>query len=234
MATTDGAVHQVAGTGTVAVSSPAGLRWHITSIPSYLGTRPTSPRRYVGLGSFALGDASSFGYHVPLELADQLVLPIADGVVRVSFDLVTGAAATLTELVAVPDRTKLQVFDRNPLTIATADLAWNPANTAQATLGTYTVPAGRRLMLTSARVRHVRVGAPPAASVNAASGWVQADNVGIIVRAWAGYLVNLSGDEFQGELYLPAGTILRTQYANTETGSGFYTTLAYAGVLFDA
>lgn len=234
MAYTDGAVHQLAGSGIVQVASPAGLRWHFSAVPGVLGSRATVPRRYIGLGSFALGDAAALGYHVPLELVDQLVYPLADGVVRVSYDLAAGAAATLTELVGPPGWAKGQVFDRNPIPVSQTALSWNPASNPATSAFVYTVPAGKRLQLASASVHHVRVGAVPAASLNTGMGGISIDGVNWLVLTYIGYQVNQVQDVYSGPLFLRPGDIIRGQFSNAELSGGLYTTLSFSGTLFDA
>jgi hypothetical protein len=234
MAYTDGAVHQLAGTGVVSIAAPIGVRWHVTARPSYLGSRPGQPLSIEGMGRFAFGDASSFGNDVQLTHVDQLVYPLVGGVTRMGYTLENGVAATLTELVQVPDRSALAVYDRNPVPVGQASLAWNPANTAQAAAFVYTVPAGRRLMLTSASVQHLRVGATPAATLATAFGCIEIAGTWLLVSCWLGFQAATAQANAPGPLYLPAGTLIRGMYYNTETSGGVYTTLSYAGTLFDA
>jgi hypothetical protein len=234
MAYTDGAVHQLAGTGVVTIAAPIGVRWHVSTRPTWLGSRPGQPLSIEGMGRFAFGDASSFGNDVQLTHVDQLVYPLVGGVTRMGYTLENGVAATLTELVEVPSATSKAPYDRNPQPAGQETTSWNPANTAQQTAWTFTVPAGRKLLLTRARVLHTRVANAPAASLNTGQGFIQIDGASPIVYAFFGYLVNTSRDDLSGALYLPAGSVLRGFYSNSETTGGVYTQLGWAGTLFDA
>lgn len=230
----DGTPHAVTGTGIVAVASPAGLRWNVTARPLYLGSRPGSPTTYLQMGRFALGDSAAFGVDLELQHTAQLVYPLVNGVTRVGYTLETGVSATLTELVSTIPNVGKSPYDRNPAPVGAYQLYWNPASTPQTSGWTYTVPAGRRLQLASARVIHIRVGATPASSINTVDARIDLVGGVALCRAFLSFQLAMSRDDMLGPLWLPAGAQLAAFYGNSETASGVYTTLEFSGTLFDA
>jgi hypothetical protein len=70
--------------------------------------------------------------------------------------------------------------------------------------------------------------------LNVAWGSIEIAGSWLLVQAFLSFQLNNTRADAAGPLYLPAGTTIRGQHYNTETSGGVYTTLSYAGTLFDA
>lgn len=99
MAYTPGTVHNVSGTGEIAVSAPVGLRWGITAHPAYLAAQPGTPLEWRNLGRFSVGNDDGDLPAVELRHLEQLEYPLPDSLTRLSYTLANGVSASVTELV---------------------------------------------------------------------------------------------------------------------------------------
>jgi hypothetical protein len=229
-----GATHTVSGSGSFAIAKPAGLLVALSSLPSSVGSRVGTPTEIYGAGRISLGTADGYLPRISLHHSPQLLYPIGLGMTLLAYDLVAGATAVVTELVEVVDPHELAPWDRNA-TYWSQSTVGGPNGGTVLTVGwTYTVPAGRILMLEYAFVQLVRVTAAT----------VIANLVAYI--AVAGSRILSCGDTSNvvgsrqvdvlaaGPVFLPAGTVIAFSFSCADTG-GTSTARGFAcGTLFDA
>lgn len=248
MALVLGASHVCTGTGSVAISRPLGLRAVLTGIPSSAAAEPGTPLIYhqfrdVGigqrdrsLGRISLG-VSSLGFAAAVDLVNtpQLVYPLADEFDLLGWTLKPGVTATIDEIVrpAVAN-SALQPWDRAPGQFRQFANTAPGAPSTIATAWTYTVPAGRRLMLSQASVEALRT--------IAATTVVQA--VGSITVAGSSVVsttiqTNVVGERIinqlsAGPLFAGPGEVITATSFNSDTNGQVVFWLRASGVLFDA
>lgn len=228
----DGATHALSGMGFVAVGQVVGLRWVVTSKPPWLGVDVGSPDSWRDVGRYALGDPTSWTPPRELVHLAQLEYPIPSGITRVGYSLTAGVQVVLTELLGAPWLPAW--IDRNPAALAYSNTWWNPAGQPNTVAFTYVVPQGRKLLLTSARVQIVRMGADVSQGNGSASADVTLNGVGIVCRTFSSGSIKLADDRFSGELLLGPGASFIGQYGNSEPTGGHYVQISYGGTMFDA
>lgn len=153
MAYTIGASHgPFSGSGSFVVAKPSGIRTVVTGIPSFTGHDGSSPRRYFKLGRFTMGNSDGFQFSHGLEYAQQLLYPMPPVWELLAYDIKDGASCLFQELIDVPDLSLKQPWDRTPVPVFQGSVIQAVASVSTTILWTYTVPVGRKLYVSSARV----------------------------------------------------------------------------------
>jgi hypothetical protein len=226
--------HTLVGSGQVGLASPIGLKLQVPAVPISVDERFGHPMQIYGAGFLTLGNADGWFEVLPLRHQAQLELGFDPQPTLLGYDLVDGVTLVADELVAVPPAVTLsEVWQRNPAPTGGVWVGWNPAGSPTTTMGVVTVPAGRRLMLTSARVQLVRLGAAPAPSSVTAACTFTLDGVSALA------VVYLSGpslfvfDQVVGPVFLAPGNTFRATYINQEAAGGCYAVCTWAGTYFD-
>jgi hypothetical protein len=229
-----GAVHNITGTGEVAVASPVGLKITVTRRPSWVGGRGGNPPEFFPLGRLVLGNAD--GWLAPLEVLHDrdLRYPIADGMTRLGHTLGPDVDLVVQELAAAaPAAPSESPWMRSPSTVRGQYVTSVAANTAQQQVYTYTVPAGRKLQLAHCRVS---VKGWFAGSANGyAQAWVYL-NGGVLVLAVTNdpAVTTYVWDQLGSPIYLNAGATLTMNIINAFTSGVVYVTMVLAGTEFNA
>jgi hypothetical protein len=235
MAYTIGTSHgPFSGIGSFVIAKPVGIRTVVTGIPSYTGHDASIPPRFFRLGRYTLGNIHGFQNSVPIEYEQQVAYPIAPDWELLAYDIRDGASCTFYELVAVPDLTAKQPWDRAPLAVAAGGPLSISGSTSDTTCFSYVVPAGRKLALVSARVRLLRLSA--AGPLGATQAYMSAAGANVLFSYSS---INTIGtileDALQGgPLMLSTGQIVRGGYSSTDTGGSWNGTFVFSGFLFDA
>jgi hypothetical protein len=219
----------------VAIASPVGLKIALSGIPAAFGSRLTVPVDHVNVGRVALGNADGFAPDLILEHSNTLLYPIPDSMTLVGLTLSSPVTAIITELLAAPvANSALQPWDRGAALWTQTAFQFLTAVNTGAVAWSYTVPAGKVLMLASAEVRMVRTAvATVVASVQA---YIQAGgNTVVVIVGNANVLGEQVADSLTGgPLYLPAGTVVTANYSCNESTGGHYVWMNAAGLLFNA
>ncbi|HZM54126.1 MAG TPA: hypothetical protein VFC03_03780 [Acidimicrobiales bacterium] len=157
MTLTLGATHVVSVPTVFTIDTPIGLSVHLANIPNYVPRDVGSPVERHGLGRLNLGNSLGYSQHIPLVTSPQLIYPLQPEYTLCSVNMVQGATVTVDEIASSSSwPMKAMPWDRNPT-------AWQQqgvqtfAGSVADTLGwSYTVPAGRKLMLTHLECRTLR------------------------------------------------------------------------------
>jgi hypothetical protein len=229
-----GPYHNVIGSGELAAANLVGLQVVVTSVPASASVRVGSPPLYHGLGHVSFGDSNGFQRPETIRHVAQVIYPLPDGISRIGYTLEPGVAATLTLLTGqLVDRRLLRPWDRNPATWsrrAVADLA---GGTGEVMAFTYTVPAGRMLLLSHADVRLTRLTAPSATPNPTYAVLYRSATAILHARlhlSAAGFMVN---DQLAGPLVLLQTEPLTAYYGNYDTGGSVSAQVEATGILFD-
>jgi hypothetical protein len=234
MTYTLGTAHSLSGSGSVAVSSPVGLKVALASVPAFVTQRQGTPLEYSGLGWLALGNPEGYLARQVLHHTAQLVYPIADGMTLLGYSLLSGTTATVTELVDVPGK-PVDLVDRNGALYSTSVQANDVGVVAQVSSLTYTVPTGRWLLLQEARMRARRTGVATSQVVNVPRQTLAIAGIVALTIDLPGNLVNdVLVTELPGPVYLPAGTVIDWSHNNPDTGGTINHRVSLLGLLFDA
>ena len=225
-----GTVHHLVGSGIVAVAAPLGLLARVTAAPARLSERFTTPATIFGLGVIRPGTADGWFVSTPLEAAETIAYPIADGATRVGFALGDGVSVDLVELVGTRPR---DVLDRNPAPAVRSSLSWNPAGQPATSPWTYTVPAGRRLILTSARVSLLRLSALGNPGSGSGRGWFDLAGVSAFVDLYLSNATYWAESAMQGQMIIGPGGQIVANYSNSESSGGYYVEHSISGTLVD-
>jgi hypothetical protein len=226
-----GATHPLVGSGVVAVAGPVGLLVRITAAPSRLGQRFDTPTTLFGIGSIRPGTADGWHDSIPLDVGQKLAYPIADGATRVGYSLAAGVTADLVELAGALSRGELE---RHPSFVGNAHVLWNPAGQPDTAIRSYTVPAGKLLLLRSARVQHMRYGAMPAVSASGAVANISVPGVAYLAWCQIAAPETFAFDAFNSEVVLSPGQPIDMHYLNQENAGAMATSFNWQGVLIDA
>ena len=235
MAYTIGASHgPFSGSGNFVISKPVGIRTVLSDIPAHVGWDGGSPGRYFKVGRFTLGTIHGFKFSHGLEYQQQLLYPIEPVWELLAYDLPSGASCLFEELVGVPDLSLKQPWDRTPLTVVLGGALGFPGGTASTTSFSYTVPTGRRLLVTGARVRFVRTAA--ATTVGTTYGYIQFAGSNAILAYSTSNLVGVTMEDSLpgGGHILNAGQVINGVYLSTDVVGFWVGNVSLTGYLFDA
>jgi hypothetical protein len=226
-----GAAHDLVGTGELSIAEPIGLEWIVTSFPAYVARQPGTPERVAEVGRFAVGTATAWLPEREPGHIEQLEYPLPAGLTALGYSLDANVTATVTELISTAPG---DLLARNPVPIGHVYVVDNRPGTTNGIAFTYTVPAGKLLLLNSARVEHQRYAAMPAATGGLITGLVEIVNVMSVIRSWLAVPESKAVGEWTGDLILSAGWIVRGVYVNVEGSGGAYTSIGFHGTLIDA
>jgi hypothetical protein len=228
-----GARHVVTGTGQFAISNPIGVAIALAGIPAYVARDTGTPQRFHRMGRVQLGTSIGWRPSVDLVVSPQLVWPLEGEDTVMGYTLLAGCTATIDE-VATSSRWPMKAapWDRAP-TAFSRNAFVGVSGPGNATLWTFTVPAGRMLMLGDAMVGWSRT----AASTSGPQAQVQ------LFRGSGALLsildfANVIGDEDvqqlgPSNLVLLPGEILMASYQVFATGGSGYAQAYASGILFD-
>jgi len=235
LAYTIGASHgPFTGNGSFTIAKPNGIRSILSGIPSHTGHDGAVPRRYFRLGRMSLGNPHGFQFSHGLEYVQQLLYPIAPVWEILAYDIKDGASCTFYELVDVPDLTTKQPWDRTPQTQVTSTPFGTSGTLAETVAFTYTVPTGRRLMVSYASAQLIRITAATTTSYSQAKiSMGGALVIECILRdpALGKREESILGG---GPVYLGPGQTVIGTYASQDVGGSIFGWVGFIGMLFDA
>ena len=235
MTLTLGAHHHATGPALFTISTPIGLVVTLSTIPNYVPADVYNPTEYHGLGRLNVGNSLGYLPHVSLVTPLQLVYPLPDELTLLRVGPVQGLTVDIDEIVrpAVLTSSKMP-WDRTPtLIVLGANVASSPGGSV-VTHWTYTVPTGKKLLITKAKVAAVRWTAATTLSYFASNIAVGGAQI-----AFAFGISNVIGTEIHddqegGTLTLQAGSVLTGQSQDTSTGGSYNVSHIVNGTLFDA
>lgn len=235
MTYTLGTAHSLSGSGSVAIASPIGLKIALATLPAFVSRRDGTPLEYSSLGWLAIGNADGYLPRMVLHHAAQLAYPVADGMTLLGYSLKSGTTATVTELLAVPPpNSSLAPWDRGAAVWTATHAAVVTGPTTNVVNFTYTVPAGKILMIGELFLHLVR----GSVATTASNANIQALVNGVQVLLAAGYsnVLNVEVDSrlAAGPVYLQAGDVLTSSVFSADTGGLWLATLGAVGTLFNA
>lgn len=149
MAYAIGAAHALSGTGSVAISNPAGLKVVVTAYPLYVGSFAGQPVQYFRLGRLNLGNADGWAPPDELRYLSSLIYPLERVWDRLGYSLADGVNVTVYELV---ETAPADLIDRHPFTVPMSYVSEGLNNHSSVQRGTYTVPAGKWALINSAQL----------------------------------------------------------------------------------
>lgn len=216
------------------IAKPAGIRTVVTGIPSYTGHDASTPTRFFRLGRFTLGNPHGFYPSYGLELAQQVLYPIPPVWELLAYDIRNGASCLFQELVDVPSLTGLQPWDRTPLAVGALVPGVVNGATAETASFTYTVPAGRRLLISRITCQVSRL--TVATTLVEVSAYLKLDGNFFAYCALTSNVPGASISDVGGHGWpmLNAGQILVGYRRNDDTGGTARVSVGFSGFLFDA
>jgi hypothetical protein len=169
-----------------------------------------------------------------VEFLQQVIYPLPDQCDIVAYDIVAGAHLTIVELVGAVTPLSVEPWDRNPTPFNQLAFANPTGGGGVVTMWSYTVPTGRRLLLSSARAQMIRRIA--ATTPNYTAAWIELNGSYFV---WLQTSHQTIGSQHTAEMQagpvvLSAGHTLVAKYVIDETGGSLFTSIAAAGTLFDA
>lgn len=224
--------YPLSGRGVQTIAQPSQIVATVTHIGTNVGLGRANPQNYQNLGLLSWGDANGYRAPQPLVTSPQ-VFDLPPGMTRLGYALLGGSTVSVAE-VAAPVAVPSAIWDRNPTPVGASALVGNPSGIADSIAWTYTVPAGRKLWLASARVQHSRLSASTPAGLGTATASIVLSTGQTLALAYLGDTQNTVFDELDSGLVLVATHALTAHYSNNSTGAWVYTTLQFAGTLFDA
>lgn len=230
---TAGATHTVSGTGTSSVATPRGLKVDLTVIPSFLGSDAGTPREYYNAGRINVGNSHGYEPHIDIVCDPQLVYPLSDAITLLAWDFAPGITAVITELLG-PAPVSLAPWDRNPLWWRMGNNAAMAGPTSSIAAWTYTVPAGRRLLVK--QVSMILTRSTVATTFAGAQGVISIDAVTVFkVDLRSNVVAAQDRHELLADaLLLTAGQVIAASYSNGDTGGNVQADARALGLLFDA
>jgi hypothetical protein len=220
--------------GEIAVADLIGVRVYVTDIPLHVGLRPGNPPDYFGLGHLTPGDANGWDANLVIQHETQLYYPLRDGITTLGYSLPPGVSAILQLLVGELQDEHLEVpWDRNPAPVSAS--WWNDLTThGLTTANTYTIPAGRKLYLSTAFTSVQRFEAS-----GGAVGWsTSLISMGGSYIAAAVLRSNVLGavhrDQMTGPLLGLAGQTVQIASQNGDASGRNVFVARWSGILFDA
>ena len=235
MSYTIGASHgPFSGNGSFVISKPAGIRTVLTGIPGWTAHDTSLPPRFFRIGRFTLGNTHGFQNSVPIEYEQQVIYPLPPDWELLAYDIRNGASCTFYELVAVPDLSLKQPWDRTPLPMFLDARPVATGATADTVAWTYTVPVGRRLLMAKLRCAVIRHAA--ATTVFESFAYIRVNSVLVTYAVLRGNVVGqeANDDLNSGPLVLNAGQTIDAHYCANVTGGTVSFNLLASGTLFDA
>jgi len=229
------AIYTLSGSGLQPLNAGLrGLHVHLTRYPFTYKNGQANPTNLYDVGLLRVGNAYGFREVRPLDGLDMWV-PVDSDTTRLGYSVFSNGEISVEEVAAAPVvPTLTEVWQRNPAAWGT--LAYREGSTAVGdTVGaTYTVPAGRRLMLSGVELYVSVRDAAPASSRFVVEAYIGSARIGQLqtFRVGAG-----SFDSIQcigASIFLAAGDVFTMHYSTTAS-SGFFVTAGVAhGTLFDA
>jgi hypothetical protein len=220
------------GTGQLAVANLVGVRAIVTAVPARIGSRPGTPQDRFGLGHVTPGDANGWDSNLPLQHVEHLFYPLRDGISVLGYSLVPGVTVTLQLLTGELAAARRLPIDRNPVVWSAAPAYTAPAGSGETVMYTYTVPAGRTLMVQHAQLIAAMAGAPTSPTYLFTIITVNGTS---LLTAYTNYAV--FGQPVQSllgaEMAIPAGNVLQVRAGNYNGGSSAIHFANLWGFLFD-
>lgn len=230
-----GARHIVTGTGQVAIANPVGLAIALAGIPSYVARDAGTPLRFHRMGRVAVGAAAGWRQNVDLVANPQLVFPFDGEDTLLGWTLLAGCTATIDELASSSTYpVRPAPWDRG-LTVWSQSANAAPGPTTGTTTGwSYTVPAGKVLVLASAMALFGRISLATSAGI--AQAIIAVNGFPVVEAADGSNVVGTSVRDALsgGPLYLPAASTVVSTYNNPDVGGLRIVWLLATGYLFNA
>ena len=225
--------YALSGSGVQTIASPAQLVVAVTLQPSLGRNGKANPPNLFDIALLTPGDPNGWYGAIPVS-ENPMVIPMPAGCTRLGYACLYGAQLSVAEVAAVPVTASLMPWDRNPTVWTQFAQPIANGGTSDTYPWTYTVPAGRKLMLAGATCQAVRqnIGSP---------GFIEGCDIQVngtaIASAVSGQ--NVAGNQEIGAaggvgLLLVAGSVIRAHYANGDTGGSILYTMAASGYTFDA
>jgi hypothetical protein len=230
-----GAAHVASVPTVFSIANPVGLSVHLAGIPNYVPRDIGSPAEYHRLARLNLGNSLGYKPHLQLVTTPQLIYPLEPEYTLLSVNMTAGVTVTIDEIASsttlIP---KAAPYDRNPADWTRALSGSFIGPTSPTSPWSYTVPAGRKLWLSTATVQISRIIA--ASAIGGASASMARNGVNLVnVENWS----NTPGVWQQNSvigapLVLVAGETLSAQYSNPDTGGYIHASCNATGFLFDS
>jgi hypothetical protein len=235
MALVLGPSHVAAAPAQFTIAKPLGLVLTSSGIPNFIPRDPWTPTEYHHIGRINLGNSLGMQQHVSIVLSPQLVYPLADELTLVNVSMQPGMTVTIDEIVrpAVPN-SSLDPWDRGA-TAWSEFLSLNvPGPTSPAVVAwTYTVPAGKILMVDIARLRNTRTAVATGLAANQC--FIAIGGQDMLNNVLAGNTVgDLREQLLTNPVTLLAGETISATYRNSDTGGSLAMELVAHGLLFNA
>jgi hypothetical protein len=205
-----------------------------TNVPQIVGSDPGDVPVLHRAGRLQLGNADGFLPPVQLTSVATLLYPLPDALTLLSWTLAPGAVAVATELVSSSVASLKQPWDRNATPFGYASTPFVFGGTGLVTTWSFTVPAGRLLYVSSARVSIRRTAAASAVGIDTAQ---ISSGFGYLASAalYSNVIGDSQSDQLQGApLIIPAGFVVSGGYNNSDTGGQIGFEIAMTGFTFDA
>lgn len=214
------------------IANPVGLVATITSIPSYVPRDIGTPIEYHRLARLNLGNSLGYKEHLRLVTSPQVIYPIDPEYTLLSVNMLSPIVVAIDEIASsttlIP---KPDPWDRSPVAFVQRNVA-NTGGIASATLWTYTVPAGRMLVVAAAELTCARQTVATGAgtlSMALRRATIQVAEIFDIENV-AG--IKQRSEVAPGGLVLFPGEVLSADYANSNTGGNHLVTATATGYTF--
>jgi hypothetical protein len=223
------------GSAQVAIAAPAGLSVALTGIPSFVGRAGGHPQLLYRVGRLAVGTALGWLAPVDLVATPQLVYPLPPLLDLLGVDLLAGVTATIDEVLAPAAAAAVVMpWDRNPTTLTQVFGGYVNGGNSLLSGGSYTVPAGRKLLIGSLFASVTRTAL--ATTLNNTQGYIRR---GALTLAYLIDWQNVVGnhvdyDSGVGDLVLLPGEVFSMEMNSQDAGGTHYATASISGILFDA
>jgi hypothetical protein len=232
---TIGTVRHVSGSGTFDTANLAGLQVLVTNVPATAGVQVGNPPRYHGLGHVALGNSDGWGSPISIAHIPHLINPIPDVAYRVGYSFQAGVLADITTLLGVtPTVASADPWDRSASSWVLQAVTAMAGGIGQAQAWTYTVPTGRKLMLSQASAALQRTVAATSTSAYVYAQLLRNESPIVEARMVLGAVGTTDRHVLGAPLVLLPGEVLRAIYGNYDTGGNVISTLLASGLTFNA
>lgn len=232
---TIGTVRHVSGNGTFDTVNLAGLQVLVTNVPAAASVQVGNPPRYRGLGHISIGNTDGWGSPISIAHIPQLIYPIPDVAIRVGYSLAPGVLADLTTLLGVSSSVALaDPWDRGGVAWSLNAITAMAGGIGQAQAWTYTVPTGRKLMVSQASAALQRTVAATSTSAGVYAQLLRNEYPIIESRMSMGAVGTTDRHVLGAAMVLQAGEVLRAIYGNYDTAGNVTSTLLASGLLFNA
>lgn len=222
--------YALVGRGLQSLGAPGALRIDVTARPTTVSVGTANPANLFHAGMLRLGTADGFLPAVPLD-ADQQLLPCPRACTQLGYSLATGVHVTVTEIAS---GAALMPWDRNPASVGAAWATYLTGPSGTTILGSYTVPNGRKLWISTLNVQTALSILP--SGIGGRFLWAERNQViAASVFTWERTVGTRNESTALGApLILLPGDLLRGVASSSDSGGQCYCQVEWSGTLFDA